>query len=391
MASVNEMGFNQVATTLNAIYQQATGASELAVISDTRDFISVAQTTLKAGYDNVMKAMSYVMNRTIFSDRPYDRKFGSLYVTNQQYGMHTRKINYIDQAMVDDAGVTLTDGVAVDQYAVRTPDIVQTNFYGYNTVEDYMTVYEGDIKAALTGPDELARFWSGALVNVDNKHKAQDESLLRVLLANFIAGKVLGDSDSVIHLLTEYNAATGLSLTATSVMAPANYKAFIQWAYARINDISDALEERNLLYHTNITGKPISRHTPKKDQIFIASAPVVNAMNMMALADVYHDNLLTLSISEKTTYWQSPSEPQSVIIAPTYMKADGTYTQGASTTVNNIMGVLFDREAIGISRFSEGMRNTPLNARGRYYDMWWNYQNRYWIDNTEKGVVFLLD
>ena len=70
MASVNEMGFNQVAATLNAIQQQVTGQTAISPINNTQDFISVANTTLKAGYDPVLNAISQMVSRTIFATRP---------------------------------------------------------------------------------------------------------------------------------------------------------------------------------------------------------------------------------------------------------------------------------------------------------------------------------
>ena len=70
MASVNEMGFNQVAATLNAIHQQVTGQTDITPINNTQDFISVAQTTLRSGYDPVLNAISQMVSRTIFATRP---------------------------------------------------------------------------------------------------------------------------------------------------------------------------------------------------------------------------------------------------------------------------------------------------------------------------------
>ena len=90
MASVNEMGFNQVAATLNAIQQQVTGQTAISPINNTQDFISVANTTLKAGYDPVLNAISQMVSRTIFSTRPYSRKFKGIFVDNAAYGGHVR-------------------------------------------------------------------------------------------------------------------------------------------------------------------------------------------------------------------------------------------------------------------------------------------------------------
>ena len=69
------MTFNQAAQLLNAIQQQATGQAALTA-TDLSEFVSAAQTTLRTGYSPVMQAISQVLSRTIFSIRPYRRRFG---------------------------------------------------------------------------------------------------------------------------------------------------------------------------------------------------------------------------------------------------------------------------------------------------------------------------
>ena len=50
--AANDLSFNQLSTVLNSIVSQATGKTPLA-ITNTSEFISVAQTALKTGYDPV--------------------------------------------------------------------------------------------------------------------------------------------------------------------------------------------------------------------------------------------------------------------------------------------------------------------------------------------------
>ena len=57
--SVNNMTFEQAATLLNAVHSQVTGMTQIAP-ADVTDFISVAQKTLKAGYDPVLNANASV-------------------------------------------------------------------------------------------------------------------------------------------------------------------------------------------------------------------------------------------------------------------------------------------------------------------------------------------
>ena len=394
MASVNEMGFNQVAATLNAINQQVTGQTEIAPIANTQDFISVAQTTLRAGYDPVMNAISQMVSRTIFSTRPYSRKFKGIFVDNAAYGGHVRKINYIDLPAVNDEAYNLTDETSPDMYEVRKAKTVQTNFYGFNTFSDFVTRFEDQLKNAFSGPEQLGEFWANLMVEWTNKHEQFHETMARTALLNFIGGKLAGDTSNVIHLLTEYKAATGKSdLTAVTVYQPENYKAFVQWMYARIATLTDMMTERSIKFHTNLdNNRTIMRHTPLTDQRVYIYSPARYQSQMMAIADTYHDNFLTLADNESVNFWQNIDKPDTVSITPTYLRPTGVVQAHASNIEQaNVMGVIFDREAVGISTYSQSMNVTPFNARGRYWNLWSHFTDRYWNDFTENGIVLLLD
>ena len=394
MASVNEMGFNQVSATLNAIQQQVTGQTNITPITNTQDFISVAQVTLKSGYDPVLNAISQMVSKTIFATRPYSRKFRGIFVDNAAYGGHVRKINYIDQPAVDDDAYSLADASKPDMYEVRKPKVVQTNFYGYNTYSDFVTRFREQLQVAFSGPEQLGEFFANLMTEWSNKHEQFHETMARTAILNFIGGKLAGDTSNVIHLLTEYKAFTGDdTLTAQTIYRPANYKAFVQWMYSRIATITDMMTERSSKFHTNLDGgRTFMRHSPLRDQRVYLYSPTRYQTEMMAIADVYHDNFLKLSENETVNFWQSISTPDTIKITPTYLKATGVVGAHASAINQaNVIGVIFDREAIGISTYAEEMSVTPYNSRGRYWNIWSSFTDRYWNDFTENGVVLLLD
>ena len=95
------MSFEQAATLLNAINQQVTGRASIAP-TDTSGFVSMATTTLQAGYDPVIQAISQIVGKTIFSVRPYSRKFAGLQVDNQKFGAITRKLSIADKDFEND-------------------------------------------------------------------------------------------------------------------------------------------------------------------------------------------------------------------------------------------------------------------------------------------------
>lgn len=389
--AANDLSFNQLSTVLNSIVAQATGKNPLA-ITNTSEFISVAQTALKTGYDPLLQSISQVLSRTIFSTRPYYRKFGGIQVDNQKWGNITRKLNISDKDWENDVRFELVDGESVDMYKVNNPNILQTNFYGANVYERSYTIFKDQLDCAFSGPDEFARFLSMVTGNCTDMIEQAHENLARATVANYIGGKVKGDADSCIHLLTEYNALTGLALTKENVYQPANYKPFIDWVYSRIATLTELMTERSQLFHTNITGKTINRHTPLQRQRVYLYAPARFNIESMSLANTYNYNFLKMAYNETVNYWQSIQSPSKINVKPSYLKADGTITTPeAALEQDDIFGVIFDEEALGYTVMNQWSATTPFNAKGGYSNVFFHFTDRFWNDFTENGLVLLLD
>lgn len=389
--AANDLSFNQLSTVLNSIVAQATGKNPLA-ITNTSEFISVAQTALKTGYDPLLQSISQVLSRTIFSTRPYYRKFGGIQVDNQKWGNITRKLNISDKDWENDVRFELVDGESVDMYKVNKPNILQTNFYGANVYERSYTIFKDQLDCAFSGPDEFARFLSMVTGNCTDMIEQAHENLARATVANYIGGKVKGDADSCIHLLTEYNALTGLALTKENVYQPANYKPFIDWVYSRIATLTELMTERSQLFHTNITGKTINRHTPLQRQRVYLYAPARFNIESMSLANTYNYNFLKMAYNETVNYWQSIQSPSKINVMPSYLQADGTITTPeAALEQDDIFGVIFDEEALGYTVMNQWSATTPFNAKGGYSNIFFHFTDRFWNDFTENGLVLLLD
>lgn len=390
---VNNLTFNQLSTLLNGIQSQVTGASAIAPVN-TSEFVSVAQTVLKTGTDPVMSAISQILGRTIFSVRPYSAKFKGLLMDNQRWGGITRKINYVDKSFTDDSGFSLTDGQAVDQYIVNKPEVIQTNYYGSNIYQKSVTIFRDQLDTAFSGVNEFGEFISGVMQNISDQIEQAHEDTGHMTIANLVGGIVAAQkANQIVHLLTEYNALTGKELTANTVYAPENYKPFMLWVYSRIAKASAMLTERSQLYHFNLTGKPIQRHSPVNRQRLYLYADARYQTEAQVLADTYHDNYLSFGETETVNYWQSIESPAKIQVKPVYFKeADGSIVTAAdNVTQDNIFAVIMDEEAAGMNIFNYELAATPYNARGRYTNMWWSFNERYFNDFTENAMVFLLD
>jgi hypothetical protein len=404
MPNVNDMTVFQAGTILQSLVKQATGQVTIAA-STPGEFVSVAQTALKTGYDPILNAMSQMWGRTIFSIRPYSRKFSGLEMSMERWGNAVRKLSIADKPIEDDARFTwpvgydsakapnaLGEGESVDMYALNKPDILQVNFYGQSVYENSYTIFKDNMDVAFTSAEEFMRFNSLVTGNRSDKLEQYRENIARGILANYI-GSLLAEKQNarVVHLLTEYNAETGLALTAQNIYQPENFSSFMQWAYARIATISRMMTERSEMYQTVINGKHVMRHTPANKQKVYLYAKAMDQFDAMVKANTFHDNYLKFTDYEGVNFWQSIETPDSISVTPVYTSTTGVATTGEAVEQAGIFGVIFDEEALGYAQVNNWAAVTPFNAKGGYWNTYDHVNFRAIMDMSEKGVLLLLD
>ena len=82
-------------------------------------------------------------------------------------------------------------------------------------------------------------------------------------------------------------------------------------------------------------------------------------------------------------FWQSAQTPGSVLV--------NRASDDTETTVENIVGILHDRDAMGLYKEEEDVLTTPVNARGMYYNTFWHLTRNYLNDLSENCVIFTLN
>lgn len=388
----NALTKNQIYTVLNSIAAQATGNAGLTA-TDTSSFVTVADITLKTGYDTVMGAISQVLSDTIFSVRPYNRKFRSLETDRITFGNHVRKLAIADKDWEADEREPLVDGQSVDQWKINKPSVLQTNFYGQEVYQRHYTLFKDQLDVAFQNETEFARFITMVVQNCADIIEQAHESLCRATVVNAIAGIIaLNNPPQIVHLLTEYNALTGLSLDSQSVYEPDNFKAFIQWAYSRMATVSDLLTERSEIFHNNISGKAIKRHTPKNLQKAYIYAPTKNMIDSMVYANTFNDKyLISQGVdAESVSFWQSIKDPTKINVKCGYTDSSGA-PDTASITEDNVFALIYDQEMMGMTVVNQWSARTPMNASGGYSNTFFHFTDRYYVDNFENACLFLLD
>lgn len=404
---MNDMTISQAATILGDVVEQATGQKVITDIATPEQFVSVAQTALKTGYDPIINALSQIWSQSIYAVRDYTSPLTSLEMDLPRYSNALRKISPIAAKMQDEQRFiwpvaydatnrkenALGNGESVDMYKISKQEVLQTNFYGTAVYQQRYTTFKDQFDVAMSSADEFMRFNAMNMTERNNDKESYREAVARGMQANFIAAILdEGQNSRVVHLLTEYNTETGLSLSAQSVYQPDNFAPFMRWVYARLNVIARFMGERSQLYQTVINAKPVLRHTRGSDLRVALYSKAYEQMRTMALSTTFHDDYLTLAKFEGINFWQSIETPDSVNITPVYTSTDGAVKKASKAVEQaGIFGIMHDRDALGYCYTNMWSATTPLNIDGGY----WNTAEHATIktiqDNTEKAVVLLLD
>lgn len=383
---------NQIDGLVNEIFKQSSAINGIAQI-DAKNFVSSVQAALLFGYDFITNSISQVLSRTIFAIRPYREKMQGLDVTTEEWGNHFRKISVLEKnEFQQNPQYQLVDGQSVDQQKVILPSYWQGNFYNEQTYMKQVTVPTKQFREALKNYGEFQQLIDMIITQSVNQISMVREGLKRETLVNAMASIIQLGGDNVIHLLTEYNAATGKSYTQQDMMNPDVYRAFMQWAFARIQNVSDFLTDNSVLYHTNPEAGYIMRHTPKEFQRGFMLAQYQAEIDGIAKAQTFHENYMQQKWTEVVNFWQSPTARDEINIIPQYMLPSGALANSTTAVQQaNVFGAFLDKDMCGVNICDEWQANSPFNAAAGYYNIFWHFTGRYYNDNTENGVVFLLD
>lgn len=396
--SVNNLSTEDVRLLLNEVHEQVTGVKSIAPV-DTSSFISMAQATLAAGTDKVWSAMQVQISRTIFSVRPYTRKFKGLLADDIRWGGIIQKVSYLDSDLSENEMVYHpVDGTSVDQWIQKKGDIMVTRFVGSDAYQDWITIYDQALRDAFLSESQLGAFYAGKMQELSNKWEQYIEELNRTALVNFIAAKLDAEAsfpDGVCHLLTEYNTLTNQSpaLTINDIFQEQYVGPFFRFVRSRINEIGSMMTNRSVKYQIAINGKAPVRHTPLENQKMYISGRILRMVDTMVNTTTYHNEPLAYADVESVDYWQAIDSPMEINITPAIIDPSTGIAGAAAAPVSQtaIMGVIFDEDAVVTNVRERRLESTQLNARGLYRNTWLTANSQYCNDVTEKGVVLVLD
>ena len=405
---------------MNSIVRQATGQAAITVV-DSSTFVSAGETVLATGMENVMSALNTVLNRLIIASRPYTSRLRLMDAENSGvYSNRVRKISfYAQDALADGAHNTqsftnLAQGFTNGQNPDGSNDPQSTksmweqhqamplemNFGGSSVWQDCITMYEVQVQKAFRNESEFARFVSGFLQEHANDIESQHEAFSRMTLLNRIGmtydmANVM--NGSVINLTKAFNDFYGTAYTSAQLRST-YLKDFLAFMVATIKEVSDYMTERSTDYHWAATktvdgvSYSILRHTPRDRQRLMLYSPLFRMAESLVLPEIFNPSYLNLDRQfEPLTFWQDIQSRAAVSVDPAvYDPSDGTQKKGDRVSLDYVVGLLYDVDAMMVDFQLTRADSTPLEARKLYRNVWNSFERNAINDPTEKTILFIM-
>lgn len=396
---------------INAVVKQATGQSSL-IATDTSSFVSVGEQLLASGVENTLNALSLVLLRTMIAVRPYKAKFGLINaVDTGAYSHRLRKISYLsDEALP--AGdwntqlfTNLADGFdngsnpsagtpqsTASMWEQHPPFPIELNFAGSSVWQDAITRYEYQVKQAFRDEQSFNAFVAGFLTEKGNDIESQKEAFARLTVLNYMAGLYDLGGDRAVNLTAAFNTYFGTSYT-TQQLLTTYQEDFFRFLVSEIRLLSDRLTHRTSSYHwspTRTDGKVILRHTPKDRQKLMLLNPILERARTFVMPGVFNQDYLKVDNYEGVDYWQSFGSPSAISITPGVIDSTGAQVQGNAVALDNVIGILFDEDALMVDFQLDSAATTPLEARKRYTTTWYSMARNAINDYSENAVLLYM-
>lgn len=375
---------NQIYTIVNSIFKQMTGRDDITAV-DTNSLVAMGNELQNLGkLDLWLNSLSRRIGLTIDGYRVYRNKFADLYRNQIEWGALVQKITVeMPEAVADNIyDVGQLDGQSIDHYIINNPKVHQKIFDKETPYSFYITIQEKLLKEAFLNEGAMRSLINQIFGKVQNKIEVVLEDLARVAVANFIINLTNAQH---YHLVTMYNA-TGPNTTVTT--ATARYDAdFLRYAIGIINNVSNKMENMSVLYNS----QNYDRFTPRDAQRLYMLADFMTILETVVSYSAFNPKFVTTKPDILVPYWQAAKRSSEITDWKTISQIQGTNAQGMQVTLNNLIGVMFDRDAVGTFRQEESVLTTPVNARAAYYNTFWHEKQLWFNDMSENGVAFFLD
>ena len=380
------MEVTQIAEIVNQTTAEVTGTEAI----DTLDLNKVVENGSEVLdndklIDNYVKSLIDHIGKVVFVNRPYTGSTPSVMMDSWEYGAILEKIQYEGLPEAEDnESWELEDGRSYDPNIFYKPSVSAKFYSERRTFDIPMSFAQRQVKTAFSNGAQLQAFFAMIETAISNGMTVKMDSLVQSTINNAIATVY---NNRVAHpvqyygLVTAYVAATGdNTVNASNALVKPE---FCRWAAMTMRRVISRMRKLSTLF--NIGGK--YRHTPADRLHLILHSDFTASAEAYLYGDTYHNEFVKLPKAEEVTFWQGSgtsfawSDTSKIKVIP--RDADD------AVTVENVVGIAFDRDALGVSNLDRRV-TTNWNPKAEFTNNWYKFDAGYFNDFNENIVVFTL-
>lgn len=388
------MDTTQIYAIVNEVNAEAFGSTDIDVV-DAQGLVALGDAVLSStgNTEAFLNTLVQRIGKTIISFRQYRNKLADMVVDDFEYGAILQKIRvHLTEAQTDPA-YGLTDGYSVDPWTVNKPDVEQKLFVSRTPYMFAVTIARKQLKEAFLNESAMGAFIGAIFGQVRNSIEVSLENLGRVCINNMIGEFTPftpGQGDDTpattlnheVALCTLYNTARGYESTDAGYVTDENAlfdEAFLRFAVATMKSYSDNMTDMSTLYNDG----SIETFTPREDQRLKVLSSFERALETVVQYSAFNEELVRLNAFSTVNFWQSAQDPSYVMVERA--------SDGVQVIKTHIVGILYDRDALGMYKKDEDVLTTPVNAKGLYYNTFYHQMELWFNDTSENFVFFTLN
>lgn len=378
------MQVKQIHELVNNVTSEITGKENI-LTEDLSNLVDVGKEIIGTdNVDNYVKKLVDRIGKTKFKNDVYKGNAKNVLMDSWEYGSVLQKIHANLPKAYENESWKLVDGETYDPNIFYQPEVEANFFNNKITFEIPVSFAEKQVKESFTSATELNGFLSMITTSVENSLTIKLDSLIMRTINNFI-GSVLNkkNPNTSVNLLKMYNENSDEPLKAENALMDSK---FLRFANFIINTYVDRLTKISELF--NLGNK--DRFTPIDNQYLIMLSDFVQCSNAYLQADVRHNEYTKITNFDTVPYWQGSGKNYNFEeISSINVKANTGNKSPVAVTQTGIIGVLFDRYALGVSNLDKRV-TTNYNPKAEFYTNFYKSDAGYFNDFNENFIVFYI-
>ena len=383
------MKVSQIYELMNSVTREVLG-EEAVVNEDLSNVVDIGTALFNASaIDAYVKSLVNHIGKVIFVNRPYSGSVPSVLMDGWEFGSVLEKISADIPEATENESWELENGASYEQDIFYKPSVTAKFFNSKVTFEIPMSFTEKQVKQSFSSAEQLNGFLSMLYNAVDKSMTIKIDSLVMRTINNMIAETIYADYQGAststksgvraVNLLKLYNDKFSTSLTAEAAITD---PAFVRFASYTLGLYSDRLSKISTLF--NVEGK--ERFTSADYLHVVLLSDFAKAADAYLQSDTYHNEFTKLPNAETVPYWQASGTGYDF---DSVSKIDVKTASNNTVSQTGILGVMFDRDALGVTNLDRRV-TTNYNPKAEFYSNWYKFDAGYFNDLSENFVVFFV-